>query len=67
VLQHPGAVAATAVIGMHEDRDVGLRQVVAQGRSVEVVRTSPLVRRLMCLCGVTDQLEVRRPPAATAA
>jgi anti-anti-sigma factor len=39
----------------------------AQGRSVEVVRTSPLVRRLMCLCGVTDQLEVRRPPAATAA
>jgi anti-anti-sigma factor len=39
----------------------------AQGRTVEVVRTSAAVRRLMQLCWVTERLHVLRRPAASAA
>lgn len=35
----------------------------AQGRSVAVVRATPVVRKLMRLCGVTDSLEVESPEA----
>ena len=33
----------------------------AQGRSVAVVRANPFVWRLMCLCGVTDRLQLATP------
>lgn len=36
----------------------------AQGRSVVVVRAHPFMWRLMRICGITDQLAVRRPAAA---
>jgi anti-anti-sigma factor len=32
-----------------------------QGRSVEIVRANPFIRRLMGLCGVTDRLEHAHP------
>jgi anti-anti-sigma factor len=35
----------------------------AQGRSVAVVRATPLVRKLMRLCGVTDRLQIESPEA----
>jgi anti-anti-sigma factor len=35
----------------------------AQGRSVAVVRATPVVRKLMRLCGVTDRLEIPTPDA----
>jgi anti-anti-sigma factor len=38
----------------------------AQGRSVAVVRATPLVRRLMRVCGVTDRLVPVAPLSATA-
>jgi anti-anti-sigma factor len=36
----------------------------AQGRTVQVVRATPFIWRLMRLCGVTDRLEPA-PPAGT--
>jgi anti-sigma B factor antagonist len=35
----------------------------AQGRTVSVVRATPVVRRLMRLCGVDDRLHVPTPDA----
>jgi anti-anti-sigma regulatory factor len=41
-----GLTALLAFSGIHQ----------AQGRSVAVVRATPLMRRLMRLCGITDRL-----------
>jgi anti-anti-sigma factor len=38
----------------------------AQGRSVEVVRASPFVWKVMRLCGVSDRLEIAGPVKAPA-
>lgn len=60
VLIDAGELVFCDVAGLRALLDFG-RIHVAQGRSVAVVRASPVLRRLMRLCGVTDHLGPAHP------